>query len=95
MDLLRRLPDDADRGRLELSIQLSYCNALRATEGLAAEALRQPLDRALKLSEQIGNQNSTILVLDSLRAFHQLKSELQRAQQIGESVSSDSAGNCS
>lgn len=84
MDLLRRLPDDADRGRLELSIQLSYCNALRATEGLAAEALRQPLDRALKLSEQIGDQNSTILVLDSLRAFHQLKSELHRAQQIGE-----------
>ncbi|MGB0062369.1 AAA family ATPase, partial [Candidatus Binatus sp.] len=84
MDLLRRLPDDADRGRLELSIQLSYCNALRATEGLAAEALRQPLDRALKLSEQIGDQNSTILVLDSLRAFHQLKSEIRHAQQIGE-----------
>ena len=84
MDLLRRLPDDANRGRLELSIQLSYCNALRATEGLAAEALRQPLDRALKLSEQIGDQNSTILVLDSLRAFHQLKSEIRHAQQIGE-----------
>ena len=84
MDLLSGLPDDADRARLELSIQLSSCAALRATEGLAAEALRQPLDRALKLSERIGDQNSTILVLDSLRAFHQLKSELHRAQQIGE-----------
>ncbi len=84
IDLLKRLPDDDDRAKIELPIQLSYCAALRAIEGLAAEALRQPFDRALKLSEKIGDQASTIYVLDSLRAFHQLKSELREAQQIGE-----------
>ncbi len=82
LELINRLPQSADRDRLELSIQLSHCSAIRTLHGISTEGLRAPLHRLIDLAEALGDGISTSYAMDWLRAFHQVKAEIHEARKV-------------
>ncbi|MCY1205137.1 MULTISPECIES: adenylate/guanylate cyclase domain-containing protein [Cupriavidus] len=84
LDLLRRLPDSPERGRQELSVQVTLGPALMATRGYAAAEVEATYTRALALCRQIGETPQLFPVQQGLRLIYQLRAEYETAREIGE-----------
>ncbi len=70
LELLRGLPDDSERARRELELQLSLGESLRWTAGMGSEEFVRTLLRARDLCEQVGESGELFEVLHGLQAHH-------------------------
>jgi class 3 adenylate cyclase/predicted ATPase len=86
LELLPLLPDDAERARLELRLQLTLGAPMVATKGYSAPEVKQTFMRAHELCGQLGNTGELFPVLFRLRSFYLVHGELEVAREIGEQL---------
>jgi class 3 adenylate cyclase/predicted ATPase len=84
LELLKILPDTAERAKQELDLQTTLGPALMAAKGLAAPEVEQSYRRAQVLCQQVGEAPQLFRVLAGLRAFYSARGELQTAREFGE-----------
>jgi predicted ATPase len=78
LELLRRLPENAERDRRELGLQIALARSLTITRGLASAETARALLRARELCQAIGNTAELFTVLCGLVPLY-----LQRLQLLG------------
>ena len=86
LELLKRLPESAERAEQELCLQLTLGVPLIAIEGYGAEEVGIVYTRARELCRQLGERAEISEVLWGLRTFYALRSELTAAREIAEEV---------
>jgi len=79
LKLIETLPDDPDRGELELDLRLSLGPALRLVKGLADEEAEAALSRACELCRRLGRIRSLPGALGELSVYHSVRGERQKA----------------
>jgi class 3 adenylate cyclase len=84
LELLKTLPDTADRARQELTLQLSLGASLRAAKGYGAAEVEQPYTRAQELCLQVGEPLQVAQVLYGQWAFNAVRGNLTAALALGE-----------
>ncbi len=84
LELLRKLPDTAERAEQELLMQLTLGVPLIATEGYAAPDVGSVYLKARELCEQLGGTADLSEVLWGLRTYHTLRAEFATAREIAE-----------
>lgn len=82
LELVERVPKDAERANQELCLQLTLGIPLIATQGYAAPGVGQVYTRARELCRQIGDTPDISEALWGLRAFYISTAELGKAQEI-------------
>src|SRR5262249_10078581 len=83
LELIKRLPDGADRARQELELQMASSVALHVAVGPGSPEREQALVRALQLCKQLGD-GRIIEVMLSLGYLHGARSEILVALQFFE-----------
>ncbi len=78
LELLKSLPDDSERARRELDLQLSLVGSLRWTASMGSEEVGRTLLRARKLSEQVGESGQLFDVLHGLQAHRMQSHQAQK-----------------
>ena len=84
LELLRKLPDTAERAEQELLMQLTLGVPLIATEGYAAPDVGSVYLKARELCQQLGGTADVSEVLWGLRTYHTLRAEFATAREIAE-----------
>jgi predicted ATPase len=84
LELLRKLPDTAERAEQELLLQLTLGVPLIATEGYAATDVGSVYLKARELCQQLGGTTDVSEVLWGLRTYHTLRAEFATAREIAE-----------
>lgn len=84
LDWVARLPDDRDRGRLELKIQAILTPALMQSQGYSAPDVEESTSRALKLLELHGDLPEAFPNLWGLNMYHHVRSERKHARDVAE-----------
>lgn len=84
LDWAARLPDDQDRGRLELKIQAILTPALMQSQGYSAPDVEESTSRALKLLELHGDLPEAFPNLWGLNMYHHVRSERKHARDVAE-----------
>ncbi|MDR3531162.1 MAG: adenylate/guanylate cyclase domain-containing protein [Rhodopila sp.] len=79
LDLLRDLPDSAERDRQELKLQLAMGGALIAVNGYAADRTGRTYVRARQLCEQLGDTPGLFRALWGEFVHHHVRGELDRS----------------
>jgi class 3 adenylate cyclase/DNA-binding winged helix-turn-helix (wHTH) protein/predicted ATPase len=82
VELLRRLPDAAERDHQELTLQLMLGPALGATRGYAASDVEATYLRALSLSTDGTVERFAVQI--GLCLFYQLRAQHETAKEVGE-----------
>jgi tetratricopeptide (TPR) repeat protein len=86
LQLLKSLPEDEERQRREVGLQLTFAEAAAAARGPADDEVGAAFARARDLCTQLGDTRRNFRVLLGLRFFYQLKSqwqnELETSQQL-------------
>ncbi|HKP81564.1 MAG TPA: AAA family ATPase [Pyrinomonadaceae bacterium] len=82
LELVERVPKEAERANQELCLQLTLGIPLIATQGYAAPGVGQVYTRARELCRQIGDTPDISEALWGLRAFYISTAELGKAQEI-------------
>jgi DNA-binding winged helix-turn-helix (wHTH) protein/predicted ATPase len=82
LELVERVPKDAERANQELCLQLTLGIPLIATQGYAAPGVGQVYTRARELCRQIGDTPDISEALWGLRAFYISTAELGKALEI-------------
>jgi class 3 adenylate cyclase/tetratricopeptide (TPR) repeat protein len=86
LELLKNLPDDRDRARRELKIQVSLAESLRWTKGLGSLESGRALLRAREICTLLGESTELFAVLVGLAWHHQLRMHLQTAYDLGQQL---------
>jgi predicted ATPase/predicted Ser/Thr protein kinase len=86
MALLRTLPDNCDRQRRELQLQIALAGPLTAIRGYADADVAQAYTRAIELCHLLNDTPQLFLVLHGLYRFHFVKGELNSALNLGEQL---------
>jgi tetratricopeptide (TPR) repeat protein len=84
--LLKELPDDADRARREIDLQMALASSLFLVKGPGADERQPVLARAQALSEQIGDTGRLMKVLLDLSLFRTYRREHRSAADLAERV---------
>ncbi|MDU9002901.1 AAA family ATPase [Sedimentitalea todarodis] len=84
LDWVAQLPDDQDRGRLELKIQAILTPALMQSQGYSAPDVEESTSRALKLLELHGDLPEAFPNLWGLNMYHHVRSERKHARDVAE-----------
>src|SRR5216683_7649623 len=84
IDLFQRLPNDPERSRRELLLQLSVGHALMAVKGLAVPEAERAFTRARELCERVGDPTEVFSALWGLWLMHLLRGELRTAYELAE-----------
>jgi predicted ATPase len=79
MSLLPDLPSEDAALRAELALQLLRLSALRASQGVAAEATGAASQRAVDLARSLGDQAALITALNGLYAYHMVRGQCSAA----------------
>ena len=86
LQLLKSLPEDEERQRREVGLQLTFAEAAAAARGPADDEVGAAFARARDLCTQLGDTRRNFRVLLGLRFFYQFKSqwqnELETSQQL-------------
>ena len=77
LQLLKSLPEDDERRREEVSLQITFAEAAAAARGLADDEVGAAFARARDLCTQLGDTRRTFRVLLGLRFFYSFKSQWQ------------------
>ena len=83
IELLRTLPPSQARDRTELALQTSL-TALLTTRSVGAPEREPSLMRAYELSQRVGNEQETIVILWQLCQLHIQRSRLREALQLAQ-----------
>jgi len=86
LELLRRLPDDPERARRELELQLSLADSLRWTKGLGSSESGRALARAREVCTLMGESTELFAVLMGLQSHHVMTLHLETARDLGEQL---------
>lgn len=84
LELLRKLPDTAERAEQELFLQVTLGVPLIATEGYAATDVGTVYLKARELCQQLGGTTDVSEVLWGLRTYHTLRAEFATAREIAQ-----------
>lgn len=84
--LLPQLPDDRDRARLELRINLLLGPLTIAAHGAAAPEVKSVYERALALCDRVSDEASRLPAYFGLRQHHLATLDLDAAHEIGEAM---------
>jgi class 3 adenylate cyclase/predicted ATPase len=82
LELLSALPENVERDRLELELQLAIGPALTAVKGFAAAETERAYTRARELCAHLGNSLELSPVLFGLWVMYLVRGELRRAHEI-------------
>jgi predicted ATPase/DNA-binding winged helix-turn-helix (wHTH) protein len=86
LDLLRSLPDTAERAQHELSFLSTLGLALVATKGQAHVEVESTFVRARELCHRLGDSPQLSLALGGLLGFYVVRSQLKAAWNVGEQL---------
>ncbi|WP_432260178.1 adenylate/guanylate cyclase domain-containing protein [Cupriavidus sp. TMH.W2] len=86
LELLKTLPDDSERTRQELALQITLGPAWMATLGLAAPEVEATYARALTLCRQLGDTTQLFPALLGLRTCFIVRGEQPTARELGEQL---------
>ena len=86
LELLRALPDTAERVQHELGLQVMLAASLMALKGYAAAEVEQAYARAQALCQQVETTPHVFPVLRGLVSFYQVRARLQTARELGEQL---------
>jgi class 3 adenylate cyclase/tetratricopeptide (TPR) repeat protein len=84
--LTQQLPEGAERCERELALQLSLGKVRIAAQGYASEETRRTWEQARGLCEAGGSSPQLAEALYGLSLFHQVRSELDTALELGEQL---------
>jgi class 3 adenylate cyclase/tetratricopeptide (TPR) repeat protein len=84
LELFGGLPENEERDRQELTLQVDLGPYLIATKGPAAEEVVMVFTRARSLCEKLREQVQLFWVTYALQFFHMLRLELREARELGE-----------
>ena len=84
LKLVASINNQTTSGRLELLLQTSLGNALRATKGWSTESVKQAYTRALQLCSQSGLDEHTFPAVFGLWTWNFLRATLREAQSLAE-----------
>jgi class 3 adenylate cyclase/tetratricopeptide (TPR) repeat protein len=82
LELLKKLPESAERDAQELQLYLGYLPALNVSRNWSAAETGAAYERTRQLCERLGETSRIFRVLLGLSVFHQGRGELQRAYEI-------------
>jgi predicted ATPase len=86
LELLKTLPDTAERVQQELSLQIALGVPLSLMKGFATPEAGAVYRRALELSQQIGESPQLFSVLWGARRFYLFRGDLQTARELAERI---------
>lgn len=86
LDLLKRLPDASEQAAQELALCLALAPPIRVTKGWAASELKEVLDRAWELCQDVGDPAQRFQVLLGLCTFHAVRGELERQHELAKQL---------
>jgi DNA-binding SARP family transcriptional activator/predicted ATPase len=86
LELLATLPNDPERGRQELPLQVSLAVALAVSKGYAAPETGRAYARAYALCAQLSDAATLISVLRGQSAFHFTRGEYSAAREDAENL---------
>jgi tetratricopeptide (TPR) repeat protein len=86
LELLKQMPDCADRDRRELDLQMALAASLSATRSPAAPECEPVRFRARELSERLGDKARLMEALVGLAFFHTVRREFLTARELVEPV---------
>ncbi len=87
IDLLQRLPDNPDRIRGELLLQLAVGPALIAVKGATSPEVEEAYTRARELCERLGDPPELFWALFGLRILRLMRGEVRTAYELAEQLS--------
>jgi class 3 adenylate cyclase len=83
LELLRELPEDAERNALELDLQVSVGVSLASTQGYATPAVEATYERAAQLCRVLGAAE-TFAVTRNICTFYIVRDDLAHAKELAE-----------
>jgi class 3 adenylate cyclase/tetratricopeptide (TPR) repeat protein len=83
LNLVRSLPESAERDQQELQLSLRLALSQSSSLGYAAPEVRATLTRARELCDRLGNVADLYPVLRGLCTFHIVSSDLRNAEELG------------
>jgi tetratricopeptide (TPR) repeat protein len=86
LELLRRLPDNTDRGRQELDLHLALSWSLFVAKGPRVPEHESSLVRARELCEQLGDNAKLMEALLALAQYRVIRNDFGLARELGERV---------
>jgi tetratricopeptide (TPR) repeat protein len=86
LELLRTLPDAAERAQQERGLQSALSLALTVTKGWTAREVGHVYTRARELCQQVGEPLQLFPVLRGLWAFHLMQGDLHIPRELGEQL---------
>ena len=86
LEVLKALPDGAERAQQELNLQTTLGPALMAIKGFAAPEVGQAYARARALCRELGDTPQLFPVLHGLWRFYVNRAEFQTARELGEQL---------
>jgi predicted ATPase len=86
LELLRTLPDTAERAQQELDVQIALGIPLVLTKGHSAPEVEVTYARARELCRQVGDTRQLFSALLGLRRSYYMRGELQAAHNLGEQL---------
>lgn len=82
--LLRQLPQDRERDREELAMQLAIAAPLNAAHGYPSAGFEAALERARELGQVLGDPRAVIQSLVGLFTVHFVRGNIRRSLEFGE-----------
>ncbi|MGE4090046.1 MAG: hypothetical protein AB7G75_04310 [Candidatus Binatia bacterium] len=86
LELLKNLPETADRSRQELTLQITLGAPLIATTSWTAPEVEKVYTRALALCQQAGETSQLFPTLWGLWAFYLIRAEYKKAYELGKQL---------
>jgi class 3 adenylate cyclase/predicted ATPase len=86
LELLKKLPDTADRRQQELDLLLSLGGLLTATKGFAAPEVENTYRRARALCEQLGDRHKVFTALFGLTVYYSMRGEHATAKTLADQM---------
>jgi class 3 adenylate cyclase/tetratricopeptide (TPR) repeat protein len=84
LELLPNIDDPMLRNKLELLLQTSFGNSLRATKGWSIDSVKHAYTRALQLCKESGSDEHTLPAVFGLWTWNFLRATLGEAQALAE-----------
>ncbi|MGC1679286.1 MAG: adenylate/guanylate cyclase domain-containing protein [Candidatus Binataceae bacterium] len=86
IELIKKLPDSAERIQRELFLQLALGPALMALRGYAAVEFEHAYTRALDLCDQLEDNSTRFSVLYGLWSFYLVEAQLEKSREISKQL---------
>jgi predicted ATPase len=85
-EVLKTLPDSAERTQQELLLQTALASACIAVKGMAAPEVEQAYARAHELCQKVGDIPQLVPVLQGLRRYYLARAEYLKVRELGEQL---------